>query len=146
MAARVEAPRVAPEIPEGAPVYAPSPTCEDFIHACAAGPLGEFRVLVLMGPRGEGKTSAALFALVALGQRLQMEGLGARLPLRVAVIRDTFENLTRTTIPTIQKQVAKGLPVEFFDGNKQCRLGLWAHLYFFGMDNRKDVDKLQGFE
>lgn len=146
MGAAVEIPKVAPEVPDGAPIYAPSRTAEAFIHACASGPSEQFRVLMLLGSRGEGKTTAALYALVCLGQRLLQDGLAARLPLRVAVIRDTWKNLDRTTIPSIRKQAAKGLPVTFIEGDEQALIGPWLHLYFFGMDNRQDVDKLQGFE
>ena len=127
-------------------MYAPSPTVEDFVHACASGPLEQFRVLMLIGARGTGKTTGALYALICLGQRMQMEGQGSRLPLRVAVVRDTWKNLQRTTIATLNKQANQGLPITFLDGGEQALIGPWLHLYFFGMDTRADVDKLQGFE
>lgn len=150
MSVRVEAPNREPQVPEGAPMYVPSSTAEDFIHACASGPASEFRVLVLMGSRGSGKTTAVVYAMIALAHRLIQDGLAARLPLRVAVIRDTFENLLRTTVASLRKQSARGVPIALFDGQKQAYVGPeaapWLHLYFFGMDNRSDVDKLQGFE
>jgi hypothetical protein len=146
MAVTVNAPKVEPQVPDGASVYAPSPTAEEFIHACASGPISEFRVLSLTSSRGEGKTTAAIYALFCLGQRLAQDGLSGRLPLRVAVVRDTFLNIQRTTIASLRKQASKGLPIEFIAGGEQALMGPYLHLFFFGMDRRADVDKLQGFE
>lgn len=126
--------------------YCPSASAEDYILSVANGPLNEFRVLSLMASRGEGKTTAVLAAIVMLGQRLVAEGLGHLLPIRVAVVRDTFTNLKRTTIATFEKQAANGMPIRFLEGGHQAILEPYAHFFFFGVETRADVDRLQGFE
>lgn len=135
-----------PEIPAGAPCYAPSPTVEEFIYAVAGGPVTEFRLLMLTSSRGEGKTSGAIFALLALAERVRRDGKGSLLPLRVAVVRDSFVNLERTTIATFEKQQRMGLDLIWRDDRRQAIIPGQLHFFFFGMDNRADVDKLQGFE
>lgn len=84
-----------PQVPDPDLDYCPSATAEDFILSVANGPRNEFRVLNLMGSKGEGKTVAALYAIVSLAQRLIAEGLEHLLPIRVAVVRDTWVNLRR---------------------------------------------------
>ncbi len=135
-----------PEVPAGAPCYAPSPTVEEFIYAVAGGPVTEFRLLMLTSSRGEGKSSGAIFALLALAERVRRDGKGSLLPLRVAVVRDTWVNLSRTTIATFEKQHRMGLDLTWRDGQREAIVPGQLHFFFFGMDNRADVDKLQGFE
>ncbi len=135
-----------PEVPAGAPCYAPSPTVEEFIYAVAGGPVTEFRLLMLTSSRGEGKSSGAIFALLALAERVRRDGKGSLLPLRVAVVRDTWVNLSRTTIATFEKQHRMGLGLTWRDGQREAIVPGQLHFFFFGMDNRADVDKLQGFE
>lgn len=134
--------------PKTTSVYIPSPTVEEFIHATAVGSRAEMRVLILMAARGEGKTTGAVAALLALANRMQREGLGAWLPIRVAVVRDTWTNLERTTLVSLAEFKAKGLPLEFVNSKKEALITydrLLLHFFFFGLDNRADADKLQGF-
>ncbi len=135
-----------PEVPTVRGAYCPSATVEDFVLSVANGPLNEFRVLILAGPRGDGKTSGGLAAIVALGQRMVAEGLSHLLPIRVAVVRDTWVNLSRSTISSFKKQAAQGMPIRFLDGGHQAILDPYAHFFFFGVETRADVDRLQGFE
>ena len=78
------------------------------------------------------------------------EGYGWALPLRVAVVRDTFINLQRTTCVSFDQARAKGLPLEFANGGRQIRLmdgdKALVHWELFGVDQPKDVDNLQGFQ
>lgn len=139
-----------PQVPDPLVAYVPSNTVEDFILSVANGPRSEFRVLALDSSRGEGKTSAAIYAIIALGQRMIAEGFARLLPIRVAVVRDTWINLSRSTLATFEKNARKGLDIQLVDGGREARLrsgpDQLAHFFFFGIDNRDDVDKLQGFE
>lgn len=135
-----------PEVPAGAPVYAPSATVEEFIYAVAGGPATEFRLLMLMSSKGEGKTSGAIYALLALAERVRRDGKGVLLPIRVAVVRDTWVHLQKTTIATLEKQQRLGLSVVWREGKHEAVIPGQLHFFFFGMDNRDDVDNLQGFE
>lgn len=141
--------------PAGTPLFAPSPTVEEFIHSVASGPSEPMRMLLLQGSRGEGKTSGGLYACIALGQRLLAEDQarierGERprrvLPVRVAVVRDTWANLNRTTLVSFEENATKGMPLEWRDGRHEAVVAPYLHFYFFGLDNRADADKLQGFQ
>lgn len=143
-----DAPPLPPEFalsPSTAPIYAPSPVAEDMILSVANGPEDEFRVIGLMGPRGSGKTTAALYSIIALAQRIKVSGKGRLLPIRVAVVRDTWTNLKRTTLVSLEEAKARGLPIEWIDDQHEAVIPGIAHFYFFGLDNRADADKLQGF-
>lgn len=129
-------------------VYIPSPTVAEFINAVREGPVNEMRVLVLRSSRGEGKTSGALWACVALGERLMQESPQV-LPLRVGVVRDTWTNLERTSIPTFQENARIGLNLAFLKGGHEAEIataaGPLVHFWFFGLDTKEDVDNLSGF-
>lgn len=81
---------------------------------------------------------------------MSREGYQWALPLRVAVIRDTWINLQRTTLVSFEQARAKGLPLEFADGGRQITLmdqgRAVIHWVLFGIDQPKDVDNLQGFQ
>ena len=72
-----------------AKVYIPSPTVAEFIRATRRGPLNEMRLLILRGPKGEGKTLGTLWGCVALAERVAAEA-PTMLPVRVGVVRDTM--------------------------------------------------------
>lgn len=131
-----------------APTYIPSPNAEEFILATRNGPAIERRVLILMANRGAGKTSCAICAIVALATRIRDESPAA-LPLIVAVVRDSFVNLERTTMQTIREFERKGLPMEWLDQGRQAISAEGGkpliHWHFFGMDRPADTDKYQGF-
>lgn len=132
------------------PAYVPSPTVEEFILATMQGPTAEMRVLILEGSRGEGKTSGVIAGCVALAERLLREGKSSILPLRVAMVRDTWTNLERTTIESFMEFGKKGLPIRWRDGHREAIIEIsgtaMVHFYFFGLDSRDDADKLQGFQ
>ena len=134
-------------LPSG-PRFIPSPTVEKFIYAVLEGPVNEYRLLILQGSRGEGKTTGVIMACAALAEDLRLKGYQG-FPLVVAFLRDTWENLKRTTLPAFRENKAKGLPIELFDGGKQATFGPqdapWVHFWFFGLDRAEDADKLQGF-
>jgi hypothetical protein len=132
--------------PPTAPLFVPSQTMLDFVAGVSAGPNEPMRLCLLQGPRGEGKTTAGIYACIAVAERLQTEGKGHLLPIRVAVVRDTWTNLERTTLVSFEENAAKGLDLSWKEGRKEALLGDWCHFYFFGLDNRKDCDKLQGFQ
>jgi hypothetical protein len=118
--------------------------------ATAEGPIGEMRVLILEGPRGEGKTATGLAACLTLARRVVREGRIGALPIRVGCVRDTWVNLMRTTILSIEEMGRKGLKIQWKDGKHECivtdAVGKpLVHIYFFGLDRPEDADKLQGF-
>ena len=129
-------------------VYIPSPTVATFIKAVRSGPVDEMRVLILRSSRGEGKTSGGLWACVALAERLLHDAPEA-LPLRVAVVRDTWINLQRTTLPTFRENAQVGLALAFLKGGHEAEVsmaaGPFVHFTFFGLDTKEDVDNLSGF-
>ena len=112
-----------------------TPTIERFIRS-------EDFMNVLMGPRGEGKTWGGYQKLIYHAQKTP----DAFLPIKVAVIRDTWTNLERTTIDTLREMQRAGLDVNWIDGDTQAIIGgNLAHLYFMGMDRPQKISKLQGF-
>ena len=132
-----------------APAYIPSPTAELIIAACAEGPPGELRVLILSGARGDGKTTSMVMAVIELAERMRRDGYGHVLPIRVACLRDTWVSLRRTTLATIEELQRKGLPVEWRDGQHEAVIAFdqpYVHLFFLGLENQADFDKLQGFQ
>ena len=80
-------------LPPG-PRYVPSKTVEEFIYAVLEGPPLEWRLLILQGARGEGKTTGVIMACAAVAEELRVKGF-KDFPLIVAVVRDTWENLKR---------------------------------------------------
>lgn len=129
--------------------YVPSPTCATFINAVRHGPVNEMRVLILRSARGEGKTSAGLWACMALAERLAAEHPEA-LPLRVAVVRDFWVNLERTTLPTFEENARLGVELEWLNGRREAVIASggipFVHFWFFGVDRPDDADKFQGFQ
>lgn len=129
------------------PSYIPSPTAEEFIWATREGPINELRVLILMGPRGEGKTSGAIGACLALAERVGQES-PALLPLIVGVVRDTAVNLKRTTLVTFREFERKKLRITWQDDEREALVGdpghPSLHFHFFGVDKMQDSDKFQG--
>ena len=134
--------------PSSAPAFEPSPTAERFMAAVANGPPTEMRLLVLESSRGEGKTTSTIYAVLELAERLRREGREAFLPVRVAVVRDTWVSLERTTLRSFEEQRMRGLPVIFTHGRREARIEfdvLLAEFFFFGLDRPEDADKFQGF-
>jgi hypothetical protein len=132
------------------PEFVPSKTAEELICAMCFGETTEMRLLILMGPRGEGKTTSGLYSCQALAESLLATGLRNLLPIRVAVVRDTWVNLARTTIASFEENQRRGMPIEWRDGKREAIISEkgqeFLHFYFFGMDSRDDADKLQGFQ
>jgi len=97
---------------------------------------------LLMGPRGEGKTTGGLFKPIYRAKQTNPQFL----PIRMAVIRDTWANLQRTVMETIREQEQEGLEIQWAEGKTEAIVGGGlVHFYFMGMDNPKDINKLQGF-
>ncbi len=139
------------EAPGLAPVYAPSPTAEEAIRAFANGPVTELRLVELEGARGEGKTTAGIWCCASLAERVIADGRSSALPLKVAVVRDTWVNLQRTTVDSFIQARAKGARIEFFNQQHDCILYddegfALCHFYFFGLDRPDQADNLQGFQ
>lgn len=133
------------------PRYVPSPTVEEFIHGVAGGTVDEMRICILQGNRGCGKTLGGLMVIAAMATRLLQSGRRDVLPLRAALVRDTWANIKRTTVPSFDEaRTLFGLPVEWREGQHEAVV-LSAngqeivHFYLFGMDSRQDADKFQGF-
>lgn len=136
--------------PEGAPRYIPSPTMEDFILAVRQGALTEMRVVILLGSRGEGKTCAATMSFLLLADRVRREVGTHALPVVVGCIRDTWENLRRTTIVSLETTARmQGLQIQWRNDQHEAVFHVGGqpavHIYFFGLDRPADADKLQGF-
>lgn len=100
-------------------------------------------VVVLYGPRREGKTTGAIARILRIAATNP-----AACPLIVACVRDTWTNLQRTVIKTIKDGAARGWwDCEFRQQDTECLLNDGqAHIYFFGMDRPADANKFQSFE
>jgi hypothetical protein len=93
-------------------------------------------VVVLIGPKGEGKTCGAVAAIMKHAQRFPYK-------IRGAVIRDRFTNIQRHTIPSIMK--ASGGVITFHrDGALMKGPNFEADL--FGVDDLGDISNIQGSE
>ena len=105
-------------------------------------------VKILMGPRGEGKTTAGYLELLYRSEEAAGREAQERtkvLPLRVAIVRDTWTNLNRTTIESLRELEAKGLEVQWRNSGREAIIGGdRVHCLFFGMDTLKSISKLQG--
>ena len=136
--------------PLGAPAFVPTPIGEQFIHAfCAADP-DEFRFLILEGSRGEGKTASTVIAILAMAERITELGMASALPYRVGVVRDTWKNLSRTTIESLRDLQRQGLAIQFIEQESEAAIRDAAgrelvHFWFFGLDRPADADRFQGF-
>lgn len=142
----VAAPSWLETAPALAPLYSPSPTADDFIQGMCSGPNEPMRLCLLQGPRGEGKTTCGIYGIIGVAQVLVALGKRSSLPIRVAVVRDTWTNLERTTLVSFEEAAAKGMSIIWREGRKEAIVPPFAHFYFFGLDNRQDCDKLQGFQ
>jgi hypothetical protein len=98
--------------------------------------LSDATVVVLIGPKGEGKTYAALPAIFYHCKKFSE-------PVRGAIVRDRFTNIQRHTIPSIMKAV--GSLVTFHrDGALMKGPNFEADL--FGVDDLGDVQNIHGSE
>lgn len=101
-------------------------------------------VNLLMGPRGEGKTTSGYYRLLHQAKQLP----GDVLPLRCVAIRDTLVNLRDSTIRTLHELEAQGLTVEWVheQGHEAGALvgGGLVEMRFLGLDRMAEVNKLQG--
>jgi len=99
-------------------------------------------VQIVQGPRREGKTTGGIWKPLYVSEHIPPE----HLPLRVAVVRDTWTNLKRSVIDNIEEEQAKGLAVRWMEGKTECLLGgNRAHLFLMGVDQPAKINKLQGF-
>ena len=124
---------------DGPTVITLSPTVWKFVCSDA-------EVVIIRGPRREGKSVGAVARIIRIAQ----EGIaqGAAGPMRVAAVRDTWKNLSRTVIETLKEGHKHGWwDVQFMASDTEAVMndGL-VHFSFFGMDRPADANKFQGFE
>lgn len=106
----------------------------------------------MIGPEGVGKTYA-LFAKLCYHAAVRMQGR----PLRAAILRDTFENISTKTIPSIQKAI--GFVAERNDFPGYIQAWEWSRggkrlvckaprieVDLFGADDLASIARLQGGE
>lgn len=67
------------------------------------------RVAAIMGPIGSGKTIATLMKLVQLAGEQRRSSVDGRRKFKACVVRDTYRQLWKTTIPSWWKRVPKTL-------------------------------------
>ena len=109
-------------------------------------------IVFLVGPEGEGKTYALLIALIYHASN-RMQGQ----PLRAAILRDTFENISTKTIPSIQKAI--GSIAEANNYPPYIQAWRWSRggkrlvcsaprieVDLFGADDLASIARLQGGE
>lgn len=93
-------------------------------------------VVVLIGPQGEGKTFAAVAAIMRLAQMFEKK-------IRGAIIRDRFTVIKANTVPSINRVV--GDLVTFHDDMKLLK-SPWCEIDLFGVEDFADINRLQGSE
>lgn len=96
---------------------------------------------LLVGPRGEGKSTAGVMAMTqhAIDQAAEVR------PIPWAIVRDTFSNLEETTLKAIMKSPLSAA-LRLSDGNTRLDFpGLWT-AKLMGIDSLADLSKLQGGE
>lgn len=115
-------------------IFHPTGTIKQFLRSQAF-------VQILMGPRSEGKTTGGIWKPLFVTEGLPETAL----PLKVAVVRDTWTNLRRTVMDTLHEQARHGLQIRFFADGSECLVGgNRVHLVFLGMDRPESINKLQG--
>jgi len=125
----------------------PSSTQEDFM-------LSRALEVMLVGPRGEGKTDAGIMNMT---YHASLQDKKFR-PIPWAIVRDTWKNIERTTyrsfmFPTNTKSFAYQLKgrIKERDGGRQLTLvdgkgsAIWV-AFLFGMDNVEDYNQLQSMQ
>ncbi len=96
---------------------------------------------LLVGPRGEGKSTAGVIAMTHHAQQQPAESK----PIQWFIIRDTFENLRNTTLKAIMMSPL-GPAIVMSEGGKKITMpGEWEAA-LFGVDSMGDISKLQGAE
>ena len=78
----------------------PGPVCDGFMQSRA-------KVHGINGPIGSGKTSTALMKIIMLGVQQQPSTVDGVRKVKVCVVRDTYRNLWKTTIPSWWKWVSQ---------------------------------------
>lgn len=113
------------------------PTQKKFITSKAT-------IVWLIGPQGEGKTFTGIWSLIHHATK-QPEGQ----TMKCAIVRDTFENIRRNTIPSIKDALevnpAVARKFHFSNGGKYC-VGPFIEIDFLGIDDLAGLAKLQGGE
>jgi len=109
-----------------------SPTVSAFVHTDA-------NIVILRGPKGEGKTYGGVAALIRHAERCQKDIYGA-------LIRDTHQNIKMSTARDIQDVL--GSYGTFKDDCKQLIIHSKpkVHMYLFGIDDPAALSKLQAFQ
>lgn len=98
--------------------------------------LSDKTVVVLIGPKGEGKTYGAIGSILYHAKHFGHK-------IRGAVIRDRFTNIQRATIPSIQKAVGS---IIIFHRDGALMRGPNFEADLFGVDDLADVSNIQGTE
>lgn len=113
-----------------------SPTVWQFVNSRAD-------IAIIRGPRREGKTVGALAAIIDHAKFYPDAH-----PIKWAIVRDTWTNLQRTVMETLQDGHNRSWwEVEWSEGGTQAILnGGVARLYLIGMDRPSDANKFQGLE
>ena len=111
-----------------------SPTQLDFILSGA-------HEVCLMGPRGEGKTEAAIMAMVAHAEQQDPSAL----PVQWAIFRDTYKNVVRTTIPSFLSSPIKK-NIKYRKSDQVIELPGYFTIQLFGVDDLGDLSIFQSLQ
>lgn len=119
----------------------PSPVQYDFFQSTAPE-------VLLVGPRGEGKTEAGIMAMLIHADRQPKE----LRPIPWAIIRDTWSNLQRTTLRSFLAPWPDSFAasirsrLEIREGGREISLPGWWTAFLFGVDSAADLNKLQSLQ
>lgn len=112
--------------------YVLSRTQEEYVFSDAV-------VNVLISNTGEGKTFASIISIIVHAQRNGK-------PIRVAIVRDTHQNIKTSTVPSIIDAI--GPICRFYNDYKMLRIfsNPPVEVHLFGIDDLASLSKLQGPE
>lgn len=99
---------------------------------------------LLCGPRREGKSTGGMARAIRIAQESDKKYW----PMRWLVVRDTWKNLARTTMKTVQQWIP-GSVSHWKDNNTICifpKDDPFIEFTFLGLEHARDWNKLQSFE
>lgn len=105
-------------------------------------------VCVIVGPMGEGKSLASVLSIFVHLDRCRDTLLRMGIPLKVAIIRDTHENIKRSIVTVFDEFFGAHPDIKFQWRNDQKQLTIETNpkieCDLFGIDDLSGVTKLQG--
>lgn len=129
---------------QGQRIYEPDgQTLADFIA-------DRSHVSIIRGPIGSGTSSALCMKIYSLAMEQRLSPINGKRRARWAVVRDTYPNLTNTTLKTWLDWFPENLYGKLWAERPmlhEVRIGdIELDVYFLALDDEKDISKLRSLE